>query len=140
GFCGVGGGDLFNHGNMGAVVDELVGSPMVLGNHGVGGPHLVGFGFAGTKSNRLANGGKVKIGACGVTQTEEIHSGGSYLSQNDLRVHFGLNKATMIDSVEIRWPSGSLDRVKNLAVDRFYAVLEGKGIVPPEQIRPLKKP
>ena len=133
-------GDLFNDGNMDAVVEDLVGSPMILRNHGIAGRHWVSFELAGTKSNRLAIGAKVKIVACGVTQTEEIHSGGSYLSQNDLRVHFGLNKATMIDSVEIRWPSGSLDRVKNLAVDRFYAVLEGKGIVPPEQIRPLKKP
>ena len=133
-------GDLFNDGNMDAVVEDLVGSPMILRNHGIAGRHWVSFELAGTKSNRLAIGAKVKIAAGGVTQTEEIHSGGSYLSQNDLRVHFGLNKATMIDSVEIRWPSGSLDRMKNLAVDRFYAVLEGKGTVPPEQIRPLKKP
>lgn len=75
-----------------------------------------------------------------MTQTDEIHSGGSYISQNDLRVHFGLNTATKIDSVEIRWPSGAIDQLKDLAVDKFYAVLEGKGVVPPEQIRPSPPP
>jgi len=71
-----------------------------------------------------------------MTQTEEIHSGGSYLSQNDLRVHFGLNTATKIDSLEIRWPSGKIETWKNLAADQFYCLLEGQGIVPPEKIRP----
>ena len=57
-------------------------------------------------------------------------SGGSYLSQNDLRVHFGLGAATKIESLEIRWPSGEMETLKDLDADRFYAVLEGKGIVP----------
>ena len=57
----------------------------------------------------------MKIVAGGMTQTEEIHSGGSYLSQNDLRVHFGLGSATKIDSVEIHWPSGATETLKDLA-------------------------
>ena len=80
----------------------------------------------------------MKIVAGGITQTEEIHSGGSYLSQNDLRVHFGLGAADKIDSLEIRWPGGSSEVVKDLAADRFYAILEGKGIVSPDEIRPRK--
>jgi hypothetical protein len=76
-----------------------------------------------------------------VTQTDEVHSGGSYLSQNDLRLHFGLGSATKIDSVEIHWPSGAVDRISALAADRFYSVLEGHGIVPADEIRPkLKTP
>lgn len=71
-----------------------------------------------------------------MTQTDEIHSGGSYLSQNDLREHFGLGSATKIDSVEILWPSGKVDTVKDLQADHFYAVLEGQGIVPVERIKP----
>lgn len=71
-----------------------------------------------------------------MTQTDQVRSGGSYLSQSNLRVHFGLGTATKIDSVEIRWPSGASDVIKNLEADRFYAILEGKGIVPFEQIRP----
>ena len=129
-------GDLFNDGQMDVVIGDLDGAPMVLRNHGIEGRHWVSFELAGTKSNRLGIGAKLKISAGGITQTEEIHSGGSYLSQNDLRVHFGLGKASLIDAVEIRWPSGAIDNVKNLAADQHYSVLEGKGIVPPEQIRP----
>ena len=129
-------GDLFNDGNMDVVVEDLDGAPMVLRNHGIPGRHWVSFELAGTKSNRLAIGARIKITAGGMTQTDEIHSGGSYLSQNDLRVHFGLDKAATIDSVEVRWPSGAIDRLKDLPADKFYAVLEGKGVVSPEQIRP----
>jgi hypothetical protein len=75
-----------------------------------------------------------------MTQTGEVHSGGSYLSQNDLRLHFGLGSATKVDSVEIRWPSGAVDHIGSLPADQFYAVLEGHGIVPADQIRPKLKP
>jgi hypothetical protein len=129
-------GDLFNDGNMDVVIEDLDSSPMLLRNHGVPGHHWVSFELAGTKSNRAAIGARIKLVAGGMTQTDEIHSGGSYLSQNDLRVHFGLNTATKIDSVEIRWPSGSIDHLQNLTADKYYSVLEGKGVVPAEQIRP----
>ena len=130
--------DLFNDGNLGIVVNDLDGSPMVLRNHGVAGRHWVSFELAGTKSNRLALNARVKVVAGGMTQTDEVHSGGSYLSQNDLRLHFGLGSATRIDSVEVRWPSGAVDRLTNLAADQFYSVLEGHGVVPPESIRPAR--
>jgi len=133
-------GDLFNSGNMDLVVEDLQGSPMVLRNHGIPGRHWVSFELAGTKSNRLAIGARVKITAGSMTQTSQILSGGSYLSQNDLRVHFGLGTATKIDSLEIRWPSGQMEALKDLDVDRFYNVLEGKGIVSADQIRPKMQP
>jgi hypothetical protein len=133
---GVAVGDLFNDGNMDLIIEDLDGSPMLLRNHGISGRHWVSFELTGTKSNRAAIGARIKLVAGGMTQTDEIHSGGSYLSQNDLRVQFGLNAATKIDSVEIHWPSGAVDNLKDLAADKFYSVLEGKGIVPPEQIRP----
>jgi hypothetical protein len=129
-------GDLFNDGNMDVVVENLDGSPTILRNPGIPGRHWVSFELAGTKSNRLAIGARLKIVAGGMTQTEEIHSGGSYLSQNDLRVHFGLGSATKIDSLEIKWPSGTTDTVKDLTADKFYAVLEGKGLVSFDQIAP----
>ncbi len=128
--------DLFNDGNMDVVINDLDGRPVILRNPGVPGRHWVSFELAGTKSNRLALNARIKITAGGTTQTDEIHSGGSYLSQNDLRIHFGLGSATKIDSVEIHWPSGAVDRIGNLAADRFYSVQEGQGIVPPERIRP----
>jgi hypothetical protein len=129
-------GDLFNDGNMDLVVEDLTGSPMVLRNHGIPGRHWVSFELAGTKSNRMAIGARLKLVAGGMTQTAEIHSGGSYLSQSDVRVHFGLGSATKIDSLEIRWPSGQVDTIKDLDADKFYSVLEGQGIVSAEKIRP----
>ena len=129
-------GDLFNDGQVDVVVGDLDGAPVILKNHGVPGHHWVSFELAGVKSNRLAIGARLTIVAGGITQTEEIHSGGSYLSQNDLRVHFGLGTADKIDSLEIRWPGGPTEILKALAVDRFYAVLEGKGVVSPDEIHP----
>jgi enediyne biosynthesis protein E4 len=128
--------DLFNDGNMDVVVGDLDGSPMILKNHGVPGQHWVSFELAGTKSNRLALNARIKIVAGGMTQTQEIHSGGSYLSQNDLRVHFGLGPAEKINSVEIRWPSGKVENLGDLAADHYYSILEGAGIVPAQRIRP----
>ncbi len=133
---GVAVADLFNDGNMDVVIENLDGAPSVLRNPGVPGHHWVSFELAGTKSNRLAIGARLKIIAGGVTQTQEIHSGGSYLSQSDFRVHFGLDATTIIDSLEVRWPSGAVDTVKGLAADKFYGVLEGKGIVLLEEVRP----
>ena len=78
--------------------------------------------------------------AAGMTQTDEVHSGGSYLSQNDLRLHFGLGSATRIDSIEIRWPSGLVEKIPSaaLAIDRHYSILEGKGVVSDSAIRPTR--
>lgn len=129
-------GDLFNSGNVDLVVEDLQGSPMVLRNHGIPGRHWVSFELAGTKSNRLAIGARLKLVAGGMTQTTQVLSGGSYISQNDVRAHFGLGAATKIDSLEIRWPSGQIDTIKDLEADKFYCVLEGKGIVPDDQVRP----
>ncbi len=129
-------GDLFNDGNLDVVVEDLTGSPMILRNPGVPGRHWVSFELAGTKSNRLAIGARLKLVAGGMTQTEEIHSGISYLSQSDLRVHFGLGSATRIDSLEIRWPSGRVETLTNLEGDKFYSILEGQGVVAREKIRP----
>ena len=129
-------GDLFNDGNMDLVVEDLVGKPMLLRNHGIPGHHWVSFELASQKSNRMAIGARLKLVAGATTQTEEIHSGGSYLSQSDTRVHFGLGTATTIDSLEIRWPSGKVETFSGLSGDKFYSVLEGQGIVPAETIRP----
>jgi hypothetical protein len=57
-------------------------------------------------------------------------SGGSYESSNDQRPHFGLGDATTISKVEVHWPSGAIEQVKVPAVDRIYAIEEGKGVAP----------
>jgi hypothetical protein len=99
----------------------------------------VSFELAGTKSNRLALNARVKVVAAGMTQTDEIHSGGSYLSQNDLRLHFGVGSAKKLDKMEVYWPSGGVESFTDLAVDKFYSILEGQGIVAADRIRPNKK-
>lgn len=131
--------DLDNDGNVDVVVEDLDGKPMVLHNEGVKGRHWVSFELAGTKSNKLGIGAKLKLTAAGITQTDSVRSGGGYLSQSDLRVHFGLGTATKIDSVVITWPSGKVDTLKDLAADKFYAVLEGSGVVDRAKIVPEKK-
>jgi enediyne biosynthesis protein E4 len=60
-------------------------------------------------------------------QIDEVRSGGSYISQNDLRIHFGLAKAQTAD-IEIHWPSGRLDKLPGLAANRMYTAVEGVGI------------
>ena len=132
-------GDLFNDGNVDVVVEDLDSAPMILQNHGVSGRHWVSLELAGTRSNRMAIGARVKIVAGGMTQTDEVRSGGSYISQSDFRLHFGLVSAEKIESLEVRWPSGKVETFKNLAADRFYALLEGEGVVPAERIRPVSQ-
>jgi enediyne biosynthesis protein E4 len=131
-------GDLFNHRNLDVVIENVDGAPVLLRNRGVPGRHWNSFELAGTKSNRLGIGigANVKIVSADMTQTGQVLNGGSYLSQNDLRVHFGLGPATRVEEVEVRWPSGSIDVLRNLEVDKFYDVLEGKGLVPAASIRP----
>jgi hypothetical protein len=136
---GLAAADLDNDGNVDLVVGNLDGAPTVLHNPGIPGAHWVSFELAGSKSNRLALGARITLTAGGMTQTDEVRSGGSYLSQNDLRVHFGLGQARKIDSVEIRWPSGKIDKLNDLAPDQFYSVLEGSGLVDAAKIHPMSK-
>ncbi len=129
-------GDLDNDGNIDIVVEDLDSSPMILRNEGVKANHWITIELGAAQGNPLAIGAIIKVTTGTLTQTEEIRSGGSYLSQNDLRVHFGLGKATKVDLIEIRWNSGKIETIKDVEIDKFYAILEGKGIVPFDKIRP----
>jgi hypothetical protein len=131
-------GDLWNSGQMDAVEEDIDGPPQIIQNLGVTGNHWIAFELSGTKSNRLAIGARLKVLAGAMTQTDEIHSGGSYISQNDMRPHFGLGTATVADRVEIRWPSGHVDTLTNLPSDHIYAVLEGEGVVDRNRILPFQ--
>jgi enediyne biosynthesis protein E4 len=123
-------GDLFNDGHIDIVVENLDGKPMILRNAGGNHNHWIGFELAGTKSNRLALNARVKAAAGDLVQVDGVRSGGSYLSQNDLRTHFGLGAHDRVDRVEIFWPSGKTETLNNLLADRFYTVREGEGVVP----------
>jgi hypothetical protein len=122
-------GDLFNDGKMEAVIENLVGQPMILRPEGGPQNHWVSFQLEGTKSNRLALNARVRATAGDLVQTGEVLSGGSYLSQHDLRIHFGIGGHERIDQVEVIWPSGKKEMLTNLAADTFYIVREGQGVV-----------
>ncbi len=125
---GVAFGDVNNDGNVDVAILN-VGEPLtLLINHTRNANHRVIFKLIGTKSNRAAIGARVTILAAGVRQFSEVRAGGSYLSQNDLRQHFGLGVATKIDSVEIRWPNGKVGMLENIAADAMYTIVEGEGI------------
>jgi enediyne biosynthesis protein E4 len=126
-------GDLDNDGRIDVVVENIDGAPLVLHNDSTGTNHWITLQLIGTRSNRLAIGAKVRAVSGELSQIEEVRSGGSYLSQNDLRIHFGLSTAAKVDRVEIRWPSGTSETLQNLAPDRIYVVKEGSGIVPAEK-------
>jgi hypothetical protein len=83
----------------------------------------------GKPRNTLALNARVRVTAHGVTQMQEVRSGGSYLSQSDLRLHFGLGSAAKIDALEIEWQGGAKQVFKDVAVDRFYACEQGGQLV-----------
>ena len=122
-------GDLFNDGKLEAVVENLVGKPMVLRPEGGPQNHWVSFQLEGVKSARLALNARVRATAGDLVQVGEVLSGGSYLSQHDLRIHLGLGKHERLDQAEVLWPDGKRETLTNLAADRFYVVREGNGVV-----------
>jgi hypothetical protein len=121
-------GDIANNGNIDIVVLNVGEPPSLLFNTNKIANHRVIFRLVGTKSNRAAIGARVTIHAGGMTQFDEVRGGGSYLSQNDLRLHFGLGSATRIDSVEVRWPSGKVETLKDVPADKIYTIVEERGI------------
>ena len=130
-------GDLFNDGKLEAVIENLKGEPMILRPEGGAKNHWVSFQLESEKSNRLALNARIRATAADLVQLGEVISGGSYLSQHDLRVHFGLGSHERLDKAEITWPDGKVETVTNLAADRFYTVREGAGITastPPSSI------
>jgi hypothetical protein len=122
-------GDLFNDGRLEAVVENLAGKPMILRPEGGPQNHWISFQLEGVKSNRLALNARVRATAGDLVQLGEAISGGSYLSQNDLRIHFGLGLNDRVEKVEVLWPNGKTETLTNLVADRFYTVREGEGVV-----------
>ncbi|MFL6428322.1 MAG: ASPIC/UnbV domain-containing protein [Acidobacteriaceae bacterium] len=91
--------------------------------------HWTSLELHGAKGNLQALNTRVRVTAGELVPEDEVRSRGSYLSQNDLRLHFGFGKHTGADKVEAMWPSGGTETLTGLAVDRFYIVQEGKGVV-----------
>jgi hypothetical protein len=123
---GVAFADFDNRGFLDVVVGNNGDPPLLLHNSGSNGNHFLNFKLVGTKSNRDAMGSRVHISAGGISQIREVAGGGSYLSQSELRAHFGLGKATRAETVEIRWPSGRKQTFRDVEADKFYLVEEGR--------------
>jgi hypothetical protein len=114
--------------------------PSILRNRSGGSNHFVSFKLVGTRSNRDAMGSRIRIKAGGISQIREIAGAGSYLSQSDLRAHFGLGTSTRIDSVEVTWPTGSKQEFHNVKADQFYTIEEGRPAIKPQAIaKPARK-
>ncbi len=102
---------------------------VILQPQGIPPNHWISFQLEGTQSNRLALNARVRATAGDLVQTGELVSGGSYISQHDLRIHFGLGARDHIDKAEINWPNGKVETLTNLSADHFYKVKEGQGVV-----------
>ena len=127
---GVAFGDLFNNGKIDVVINQLDGVPVLLLNVTHNGHHWVGFQLTGgPKSPRDATGATVYLTAGGIRQRGDILSGGSFASNNDPRVHFGLGRNTHVDQVEIHWPDQTTEKVSIPAVDRYFTIRERDGII-----------
>jgi hypothetical protein len=122
-------GDIDNDGDVDVVINNLDGPPQVLRNDGGNSNNSVLIKLIGVKSNRDGIGARVKIVSGDLNQIGEVYSGGSYLSQSDLRLHFGLEKQSKINLVEVHWPSGIVDRVTNVDANKIITVKEGQGMV-----------
>lgn len=130
-------GDVNNDGKIDVLILNEDGPPTLLLNTTKDSAHAVLFRLIGTKSNRAGIGARVTVTAGELKQFGEVRGGSSYLSQNDLRLHFGLGVHTSMDRVEVAWPSGTKESFEKLSADFIYTLLEGSGI---QQKMPFAKP
>ncbi len=122
-------GDLFNDGHIDVVINNMDSTPTLLRNVVNNGNHWVAFKLVGgAKSPKDAIGAKVFLTAGGVRQRGDSFSGGSYGSNSDPRIHFGLGTNSRIEKIEIRWPSGTTEEFSVPSVDRVYTLVEGQGL------------
>lgn len=119
-------GDFDNDGRVDIVINHQNEPPSLLRNETKDSGHWIAVRLAGVRSNRSGIGARVRIQAGGRQQFDEVRSGGSYLSQNDLRLHFGLGPAAKADWIQVTWPSGQIDWLRNIPADRVVEVQEGR--------------
>lgn len=120
-------GDYDNDGRVDVLVVDSEGSPLLLHNESKSGHRWLGVRLVGVKCNRDGIGARVEVTADGKTFVREQKSSGGYLSSHDSRIHFGLDKASHIEKVVVRWPDGQVDTVQNVESDRYITITQGKG-------------
>jgi enediyne biosynthesis protein E4 len=138
-------GDFDNDGDIDMIVNPVNDFPQLLRCDSRKQNNWIKVKTIGTKSNRSGIGARIRCvtsvaeGAKQHSQIDEVRSGGSYFSQNDLRIQFGIGKAAKVDLLEIRWPSGQVDTFKDVKANQLLIVKEGEGIVRAMQF-PQKPP
>ena len=122
-------GDFDNDGKLEILIANLGEPPSLLKNTAPNTNHWLSVKLEGTGSNRSAIGARITLTAGGRKQIREVTSGGSYISQSDLRQHFGLGASERIDELKIRWPAGETESIGKLDADRFVTIQEGKAVI-----------
>ena len=135
---GVAFGDIDNDGDEDVLIADLDGPPQLLRNDGANTNNSILIKTIGVKSNRDGIGARVTVVSGDLTQTDQVRSGDSYISQSDLRLHFGLEKRSRVDSIQVRWPSGTVDKISNVGVNRIITIKEGQGKVDEKEF--IKQP
>ena len=131
--------DFDNDGGLDICVTALDGQVLLLRHEGGNkSGHWLQVKTVGTKSNRDGIGALVKVVAGNLTQYDRVRTGGTFLSGNDLRLHFGLAEHGVADLVEIRWPSGTLDRLTHVQANQALVVQEDKGQIP-SPYKPIRR-
>jgi enediyne biosynthesis protein E4 len=130
--------DIDNDGDTDVLIVNKNDAPTLLRNDGGNRNNWLTIRAEGVKSNRSGIGARIAVTAGGKRRIFDVRSSESYLSSNDLRVQIGMANLPQADTIEIRWPSGQVDRYQNVPVDKFYLAREGNWLKPDPQIAPRK--
>jgi hypothetical protein len=122
-------GDIDNDGDLDLLVTNNGQDAELLRNDGGNRGNALMVQLRGAAANHQAIGARVRVTAESGTQMRDVKAGSSYLSQNDLRVHFGLGTASRADRIEVQWPSGRKETVLGVPANQIITIEEGRGIV-----------
>ena len=123
-------GDYDNDGDVDVLILNMSDLPSLLRNDGGNQQNWIKIKLIGTKCNRTGIGARVRVVTGNHSQMDEVHSGGSVMSQSDLRLHFGLAKATVVDLIEVRWPTTQkIEKFTQVKANQIVVIREGSGVI-----------
>ena len=127
--------DIDNDGDLDLLIGNVGQTPDLLRNDGGNRLNSLSIRTIGSKSNRDGIGARLTLTVGGKVLVREVKAGSSYLSQNDMRVHFGIGRATRADKLEIHWPSGAVDVLQDIEANQILTITEGRGITERASLR-----